>query len=231
MSVSGRKSDRPATPNSGGVKFPQNWGLGGLFLVLAALLTAGCGADKPVEDGGQPQQQFYGSSHKSGITPAALAPTASTAGDPLVAADQLASGADGVSKSASDASGGASSLDGGDLLGSGPKMPTQHSHWLTVAQYDAHVTFQLNGVGLGGYAASGPTDITMKCHPGLNTLTLVYEPLSARSWMNLLVEESEHDPPIQPLILFHQNPDMTHPGLDTGRKPPLLKKTFTFIAR
>ena len=62
-----------------------------------------------------------GTSDKTGITPAALARTNSTAGDPLVAADQAASGANSISKSANDASAKASSLDGGDLLGSGPR--------------------------------------------------------------------------------------------------------------
>ena len=202
----------------------------GLGLSLVVLLTAGCGSDKPVEDQDQPGQQYSGPSHQSGITPATLAPAPATAtgGDPLAATDQLASGANGVAKSAGDVPTNGS----GDALAGDLPIPTAYRHWLTVSQFGAQVKLRVNGVAQGGFAASATSEITMVMHPGSNTITMEYDPQSSDAWARVYVTR---DPPLPQLTLFDSTSlpaqAAPEPKIKAGTKPKFLTKTFTLIVR
>jgi hypothetical protein len=151
--------------------------------------------------------------------------------DPMIgsadgnAADALASDTDGASP--------VPQTDAGTDLGTtaGPKMPTQHSHWLSLAQFGARVTVRLNGVWYGEFYGPTLRDITMRLQPGPNTLTVTYAPQNASSWLAVHVTEGEHSPPIPDLVVYRIEP-LRQTGKDdmTGQPAPTTR-TFRFIAQ
>ena len=98
-------------------------------------------------------------------------------------------------------------------------------------QYNSRITLQVNGVGLGGYAASKTTEITMRLHPGSNTITLTDEPNAKTSWARLFITR---DPPLPQLLLFQTagsaDVRLTDLGNKHDVKPHTVTKTFTFLA-
>lgn len=106
-------------------------------------------------------------------------------------------------------------------------MPTTHSHWLRGYLRDARVTVLLNGVRYKSYSGViQGDDITMRLRRGVNTVAFVYQPHSAASAADLEIVESEHDPPIAPLVTFRKSPDAA--AADGTLKP--LAEPYTFIA-
>jgi len=110
-------------------------------------------------------------------------------------------------------------------------MPTAHSHWLRGRLRDARVTVLLNGVRHGSFSGVLDQDITMKLRRGVNTVTFIYQPSAAGSAADLEVVESEHHPPIAPLVTFHSTSVRAEIGDTPGGdawKP--VTKTFPFVA-
>ncbi len=204
-----------------------HWIISGVSLAAAVLLTGGCGDDSP-NPGIRAPTPAAADPPSPSPTSALAPPTPVPAGaDPLATPDQLTAGVDGQAKDI----GAAPPTDAPGLDSNAVKMPTAHSHWLTVEQYDAKVSCQLNGTRQGGYMGQGTTDITMKLHPGPNTLTVTYEPNSSRSWAGVTLTEGEHQPPISPLVTFRQSPRLSQPSTDGDSQPPPVTQTFAFIAR
>ena len=111
------------------------------------------------------------------------------------------------------------------------KMPTQHSHWLKIAQFQSHITVRLNGVWYGEFYGAADRDITMSLQAGQNTITVTYQPQSPGSWMDLKVLESEHDPPIPPLVTFAITPNRTRLDSSDRQQRTPTTKMFTFDAK
>jgi hypothetical protein len=64
----------------------------------------------------------------------------------------------------------------------------------------------------------------MRLRSGVNTITFAYTPQGNLALAQLNVLESEHDPPIPPLVVFRS-------PMATGEQTPQpLTQTFTFIA-
>ena len=220
MSFYTKNTDDALAPNAWGAGCPYNRGLRSLFLVFAALLTAGCGDDRP-DVSFQPEHQVSASPAPPSQAPAALAP-APTGNDSLVAPDQLAAGAGG---SPTADPGDAPPLDSADRLAEGPKMPTAHSHWLHGGVFNAVVDVSLNGLPLGTFRSPVDKDITMSTREGANTITFSYTPTVDTSSAHLDVLESEHHPPIAPLASFRS------PPFTTGRPQQPVKQCVTFVAQ
>ena len=195
-------------------------------LCATVLLAAGCGNDRsPVTFQRVKPLAATGAPAPSPASKAFATPASSDGGDdPLAAPDQLATGSTSPDRDSSSAA----ATDPEDLLADGPKIPTRYRHWLTVEQYDSRITIRVNGIGLGGYAASQTTDITMRLHPGSNTITLIDAPNTKGSWVRLYVTR---DPPLPQLQLFPSagSLDISPTDLKTG-KPQMLTRTFTFTA-
>lgn len=175
-------------------------------LLLTGALT-GCGDDRPVVSPPPP--------HPAQVAPQALPqtfPQPAPSGPP----DPLLAGAD---EKPSDPL-----LSRDPMQGHG--MPTAHSHWLRGRMRDAQVTVSLNGVRQGAYFTVVDQDITMRLRKGVNTVTFVYQPHSSSSSAQMEVVESEHHPPIAPLVTFQ--PVRPAPGNDT---PAPQTRTYTFIAQ
>ncbi len=183
----------------------RSWGMGGCLLFL----LAGCGPDRPYT--GTP----------TGPAPASTFPLkiASDAPAPSSLPDPLLSGSNGSSPSSADPL-----LSHDPLLGRA--MPTAHSHWLRGRLRDARVTVLLNGIRHGSFSGVLDQDITMKLRAGVNTVTFLYAPASANAAANLEIVESEHHPPIAPLVTFNSASNSAPNG--TELKPQT--KTFTFMA-
>ena len=125
----------------------------------------------------------------------------------------------------------------------GPAMPTQHSHWLSGSVFNARVDVRLNNLPLGTFYAPVDKDITMKCRSGVNTLTIAYTPTdSSTASAQLNVVESEHTPPIAPLVTFRSprpqsksftmaRTGQTAPASSAAALPPTTMQTFTFLAK
>jgi hypothetical protein len=114
----------------------------------------------------------------------------------------------------------------------GPKMPTDHTHWLKGSIFNARVTVFLNGTKLGDYQTSQDKDITWKLKKGLNTVTFVYTPQVKSASAHLDILESEHDPPVPPLASFRSTALSRLPGYtQTAKKDDdTVSRTFAFIA-
>ena len=180
-----------------------------LLLPLLLVLT-GCGNDRPQTgpDGPPPAPPTTPG-------PAEAPATAPAKSDP--ATDALLGGA-GANKTSSDP------LLSQDPLG-GPKMPTDHSHWLRGRLRDAHVTVLFNGVRQGSYFSLVDQDVTMQLRKGVNSVTFEYQPDSPTASAQMEVLESEHDPPIPPLVTF-----LSPPAPSDGKPVPPVTQTFTFVA-
>ena len=180
-------------------------------LGILLVLLGGCGDDKPAYY--QSSASPANASQRATAPPAAPTPAADAAPDPLLSGgDPLTKGADSLTPDSS-----------GDAM-QGPKMPTQHSHWLTGRIRSATVTVRLNGFRLGDYYSLLDKDITMKLRAGVNTITFDYTPRDMTSSAHLDVLESEHTPPIAPLATFRS------PQLSADSKPQAISQTYTFVA-
>ena len=181
-------------------------GVGGVFLFL----LTGCGDDRPV--GGPPSSTPQAYSSPAPAAPAPAAPdSAAQTPDPLLS--------------------GAGAMGSGDPLVphdplQGRAMPTEHSHWLRGRIRGARLTVLLNGIRQGEYSGVVDQDITMKLRAGVNSVTFLYAPRQANSSAQMDLLESEHDPPIPPLVTFQSVPvsDGT-----TDFKPTT--QSFTFVAK
>ncbi len=191
-------------------------------LPLLALLLTGCAADRPVPEA---QPHAYAPPHPAASASADAAPSAPN--DPLTASasdsttptsDPLIGDAGGPTKDP---------LAGSDPL-KGPKMPTDHSHWLRGQVRDGHVLVSLNGIRLGDFPGLVDRDITMRLRAGMNTVAFTFQPVSAQSSATLNVLESEHTPPIPPLATFDAAPVS---ALTATGTPKPQTQTFTFTAR
>ena len=103
-------------------------------------------------------------------------------------------------------------------------MPTEHSHWLRGQIRGAHVTVLLNGIRLGSYDSLVDKDITMKLRKGLNFVTFDYQPSSSTASAEMEILESEHDPPIPPLVTFQ-----SQPSSENSQQP--VSQMMNFIAK
>ncbi len=191
---------------------PRLWG----GIPLALLLLTGCGDDRPyTPPPPRPprQAQAAPADRPSAAAPAFSTPTGPP--DPLV----------GDAKPDS-----SDPLMGHDPL-QGRAMPTAHSHWLRGRLRDARVTVLLNGVRHGSFSGILDQDITMKLRQGVNTVTFIYQPDTAGAAADLEIVESEHHPPIAPLVTFHSESILGINGDTPGRDAPQpVTKTFPFVA-
>lgn len=190
------------------LRFPPYWMPGGCLLFL--LLLTGCGDDRPTAAMRPVISPAAPAESPAPIADAAPASDAANTPDPLL-------GSSGANPPPADP------LLSNDPL-QGPKMPTAHSHWLRGHLRSAHVTVLLNGAREGLYYGVVDRDITMKLRAGINAVTFVYQPTNATSSAEMEVLESEHHPPIPPLVTF-QSP----PAPEDGKLTPVTQ-TFTFMA-
>ena len=107
-------------------------------------------------------------------------------------------------------------------------MPTDHSHWLRGQVRGGQVQVSLNGIRLGDFSGLVDRDITMRLRAGINTVAFTFQPGSPQSSATLDVLESEHTPPIPPLVTFDALPAS---GLAATGTPKPQTQTFTFTAR
>ena len=196
---------------------------------LLLLLLTGCGDDRPYSGpppGGDRPAQAAPADTPLAAAPADSAPTDSVPTgppDPLVG--------DGV-QTPPDPLVGRDPLLGHDPL-QGRAMPTEHSHWLQCrVLHDARVTVLLNGQRYKSYSGAVlGDDITMSLRRGLNTVTFVYQPNGEGAAADLEIVESEHHPPIAPLVTFRSTPGPATGGDTAGGatgKP--VTQTFPFVA-
>jgi len=192
-----------------------------LPLLGLALLLTGCGADRPIA---QTRPRAY-APPPAAKAPADAAPappntplTASASDSTTPTSDPLIGDAGGPLKDP---------LAGSDPL-KGPKMPTDHSHWLRGQVRGGHVLVALNGIRLGDFSGPVDRDITMRLRAGVNTVAFTFQPGSSPSAATLDVLESEHTPPIPPLATFDAAPVS---GLNAVGGPKPQTQTFTFTAR
>ncbi len=222
-----------------------------LFLLLAALLLAGCGDDKPSTDPDGDGPDASSAAPPPRPLGAAMPPVARPASDPLLSGGGGISTADPLAPEGGAASGGAAGsgpaqtdplagrdpLVGADpLAGSDPlqgrAMPTEHSHWLRGRVQGGRVTVLLNGIRDSEYEGFVDRDITMKLRRGVNTVSFVYTPRSAGAFAQMDLLESEHTPPIAPLASFQSRGAGTGgigDGAAGGGKP--VTQRFTFVAK
>ncbi len=193
-----------------------------LPLLGLSLLLTGCGTDKPVA---QRPPRAYAPPQPAVVASADTAPA--SAADPLTA-----SASDSTTPTTDPLIGNSGSRDKDPLAGSdplkGPKMPTDHSHWLRGQVRDGHVSVSLNGIRLGDFSGFVDRDITMRLRAGINTVAFTYQPQSAQSSAVLDVLESEHTPPIPPLASFLRAP---RADLLPSEIPKPQTQTFTFTAQ
>ena len=187
------------------VLLARNWGQGSLFLLLLVPLT-GCGNDRPVYNPPAPSPP---AAPAAPVLPVETAPAADAPSDPLTSGSSTGQSSDPFLTS--------------DPLGA-RAMPTQHSHWLRGHLRNAHLTVLLNSTRAGIYRGLVDKDITMRLRKGLNSVTFIYQPIAANSSAQMEVVESEHNPPIAPLVIFQSPPSSTD-----GKFQPLTQ-TFRFIA-
>ena len=121
---------------------------------------------------------------------------------------------------------------GGDPL-KGPVMPTQHSHWLSMESGHGRLIVALDGIRYGGTVTSGTHDITMCLRPGINTLSVRFQPQTERGWASVVLTEGERGPTGQALATFLQPPLPDTGQVRTAGSPPLpeITRTMTFTAK
>ena len=192
--------------------------------LLLTLLT-GCGSDKPYDGSYQGPQQ---PEEAQGVAPEDPLAVSSGSGiadgtPPPSLPDPLLKGSNHVT--------GLNLTPRDPLIGNsslmGRTMPTAHSHWLRGRLQDSHVMVELNGIRHGRFSGILDQDITMKLQPGVNMVTFHYMPNSSHSSVNLEIVESEHDPPIAPLVTFRSSILSKSDG--SAAQP--VTKTFMFVAK
>lgn len=183
---------------------------------LLLLLVNGCSSDRPYAGPpGRPHRPQATASKPEAVVSAGPA-------DPLIG---------DAGQASADPLMGHDPLLGQDSL-EGPKMPTQHSHWLQGHLHGARVTVLLNGVRYGSFSGVlSHEDITMRLRQGTNTVTFVYQPGAASSAGSLEIVEGEHHPPLAPLVTF-RSPSTPEAGNRDRNDDPLkpVTQTFPFIA-
>jgi hypothetical protein len=194
-------------------------------LPLAAalmLLLSGCGDDRP--DSGAPPSSEAPASAPAPVESASAPP----APDPLLSGDQAIPTNDPLlpheSQSPTDP------LASTDPL-QGHAMPTEHSHWLNTEANEARVSVLLNGMRLSSFQPSGTQDITMKLHPGPNTLTVIYTPQNVHSWGSVTLTEGEHEGQAILLAEFRKAPLNDSVIFDNPTDVKPTTQTFTFFAK
>jgi len=199
---------------------PRLWG----GIPLALLLLTGCGDDRPYTP--PPPRPPRQAQAAPADRPSAAAPAYSTpAGppDPLVG---------DAGQAPPEPLAGHDPLTSSDPL-QGRAMPTKHSHWLNAEMWQARVTVLLNGARLGGAIAPGTQDVTMRMRPGVNTLTVIYEPRDESSWGSVTLSEGEHEARAVVLAAFRRAPLARSSATDTERARMLkpVTETLTFSAQ
>lgn len=196
--------------------------------VLGALLLTGCGNDRP----------YSGPPPGSGDSAQAPAPSPLTAATPQAAPppNPLLSGGGPADNPLLSSSHGNPLTQNNPLAESnplhGPAMPTDHSHWLRGRVQGARLTVRVNGIRQGEYTGVVDQDITMKLRRGVNSVAFVYAPRRADASARMDLLESEHNPPIPPLVTFQSMP-MGRAAADIGNAaaPATTTQSFTFFAR
>lgn len=207
----------------------QNWGRGGLCLALllpSVFLLTGCGDDRPyTAPPPRPPRQVQAAPVNTPLASAPTGPTPSGPPDPLMGSAGQSDPLLGDAKPDS-----SDPLMGHDPL-QGRAMPTAHSHWLRGRLRDARVTVLLNGVRHGSFSGVLDQDITMKLRRGVNTVTFIYQPNAAGSAADLEIVESEHHPPIAPLVTFHsESGPAASEDTSGGNALKPVTKTLPFVA-
>lgn len=110
-------------------------------------------------------------------------------------------------------------------------MPTEHSHWLRGRVRDARLTVLLNGVRQGEYAGVVDQDITMKLRRGVNSVSFVFAPRRADASAQMDLVESEHNPPLPPLVRFQSAPSQDAAVPESASSQAPAAQSFTFFAR
>lgn len=169
------------------------------------ILFSGCGDERPA---GRPPADSMGDGYSAPAQSAFApipppTPASSSTRDPLLSEPGAMPTADPLL--GSDSSANRDPLAQADPL-RGRTMPTDHSHWLRGRIQGARLTVLLNGVREGAYSGVVDQDITMKLRRGVNTVSFLYEPRTADSSAQMSLLESEHDPPIPPLVSFQSTP-------------------------
>jgi hypothetical protein len=197
------------------------------ILSIFALLLAGCGDDSPSynavitrEVNTDPVVRPHPAVNKRPSLKSE-AETSLTSGDRLVSPDPNSSYKDPLSAGA-----GESRVD--PFVRTTSAMPTEHSHWLRGSIFNARVSVVLNALALGDYVATVNKDITMKCRKGMNTLTIVYTPAGSGSMADIDILESEHNPPLPPLISFKSRVEELNAS--SGDSQNFITRTYTFNA-
>ncbi len=189
-----------------------------------ALLLTGCGPDRPAA---QMPPRAYAPPSSPAVSASAAATAPAVPDNPLTA-----SASDSITPTSDPLIGDAGSPAKDPLAGSdplkGPKMPTEHSHWLRGQVRGGHVLVSLNGIRLGDFSGFVDRDITMRLRAGINTAVFTFQPDSPQSAATLDVLESEHHPPIPPLATFDAAPVS---GLTATSTPKPRTQTFLFTAQ
>lgn len=193
--------------------------------VFGALLLSGCGDDKPYS--GPPPGRSGAAQPSAPPSPLAAAPPPATqAADPLLSGDQPAENPLLSSPGGGNPLMQSNPLTSGNPL-HGPIMPTDHSHWLRGRVRDARLTVLVNGIRQGEYTGIVDQDITMKLRRGVNSVSFVYAPRRSDASAQMDLLESEHNPPIPPLVTFQSSALST----DAAANPTPKAQSFTFFAR
>lgn len=190
-------------------------------LMAAALVLSGCGDGEPYSrPDPAPQTASY-----SAPTPGADEDTP----DPSLPPDPLTSGIHADTAPDNPLLGTNSFAPTDPLAGAdplkGPKMPTEHSHWLRGRVQGAKLTVLLNGIPDGEYRGVVDKDITMKLRAGINTISFVYTPQNTSASAQIDLLESEHHPSIAPLASFESLPQRS-----TAAEFKETTQRFTFFA-
>ena len=96
---------------------------------------------------------------------------------------------------------------------------------------DARLTVLLNGIRQGEYVGIVDQDITMKLRRGVNSISFVYAPRRADASAQMDLVESEHNPPIPPLVTFQSTPASDDAVSESTRGSAPATQSFTFFAR
>ncbi len=200
------------------------------LLLIAALVLSGCGDDKPYSSQPPGSGQTAASPTLAPLAAALPSPPSAQAPNPLL------SGNGQADNPLLSSPGGGNPLTQNNPLASrdplhGPAMPTDHSHWLRGRVRDARLTVLLNGVRQGEYTGVVDQDITMKLRRGVNSVSFVYAPRGAEASAQMDLLESEHNPPIPPLVTFQSAPSQDAAVPESASSSAPATQRFTFFAR
>ncbi len=198
-----------------------------ILAVLGVLLLSGCGDDKPYS--GPPPGRGGAAQPSAPSSPLAAASPPAAQTSPLLSGN-------GSADNPLLSSPGGNPLTQNNPLASGnplhgPAMPTEHSHWLRGRVRDARLTVLLNGVRQGEYAGVVDQDITMKLRRGVNSVSFVFAPRRADASAQMDLVESEHNPPLPPLVRFQSAPSQDAAVPESASSQAPAAQSFTFFAR